>query len=76
MILSLSCEIKLSTYRFVAASESDDVETRSTKIRFNLMNIEFDRSKRYFLILKNTAKPDEYIEREQFTIDILQFKMF
>ena len=63
-------------YRFVAASESDDVETRSTKIRFNLMNIEFDRSKRYFLILKNTAKPDEYIEREQFTIDILQFKMF
>ncbi len=63
-------------YRFVAASESDDVETRSTKIRFNLMNIEFDRSKRYYLILKNIAKPDEYIEREQFTIDILQFKMF
>ena len=62
-------------YRFVAASESDDIDSRSTKIRFNLMNIEFDRSKRYFLILKNTAKPDEYIEREQFTIDILQFKM-
>ena len=63
-------------YRFVAASESDDVDSRSTKIRFNLMNIEFDRSKRYYLILKNIAKPDEYIEREQFTIDILQFKMF
>ena len=63
-------------YRFVAASESDDVDSRSTKIRFNLMNIEFDRSKRYYLILKNVAKPDEYIEREQFTIDILQFKMF
>lgn len=63
-------------YRFVAASDSDDVDVRSTKIRFNLMNIEFDRSKRYYLILKNTAKPDEYIEREQFTIDILQFKMF
>ena len=42
----------------------------------NLMNIEFDRSKRYYLILRNIAKPDEYIEREQFTIDILQFKMF
>ena len=40
------------------------------------MNIEFDRSKRYYLILKNIAKTDEYIEREQFTIDILQFKMF
>ena len=63
-------------YRFVAASESDDVDARSTKIRFNLMNIEFDRSKRYNLILKNIAKTDEYIEREQFTIDILQFKMF
>lgn len=63
-------------YRFVAASESDDMESRSTKIRFNLMNIEFDRSKRYYLILKNIANPDEYIEREQFTIDILQFKMF
>ncbi|MBP3803745.1 MAG: BREX-1 system phosphatase PglZ type A [Oribacterium sp.] len=63
-------------YRFVAASDSEDVDSRSTKIRFNLMNIEFDRSKRYFLILKNIEKPDEYIEREQFTIDILNFKMF
>lgn len=63
-------------YRFVAASESDDLEARSTKIRFNLMNIEFDRSKRYYLILKNIARPEEYMEREQFTIDILQFKMF
>ena len=63
-------------YRFVAASESDDLEARSTKIRFNLMNIGFDRSKRYYLILKNIARPDEYMEREQFTIDILQFKMF
>jgi len=63
-------------YKFVAASESDDIESRSTKIRFNLMNIQFDRSKRYFLILKNEAKPDEYMEREQFTVDILQFKMF
>lgn len=63
-------------YRFVAASESDDMDARSTKIRFNLMNIEFDRSKRYYLILKNIAKQDEYIEREQFVIDILQFKMF
>lgn len=63
-------------YKFVAASESDDVDSRSTKIRFNLMNIEFDRNKRYYLVLKNAAKPDEYIEREQFTIDILQFKIF
>ena len=63
-------------YRFVAASESDDIDARTTKIRFNLVNSEFDRSKRYFLILKNADKPDEYIEKEQFTIDILSFKMF
>ena len=63
-------------YKFVAGSESDDPESRSIKIRFALMNIEFDRNKRYYLILKNVANPDEYIEKEQFTIDILQFKMF
>lgn len=63
-------------YKFVAASESDDADSRSTKIRFGLMNIEFDRTKRYFLVLRNAAKPDEYIEKEQFTIDILNFKMF
>ncbi|MCR5727519.1 MAG: BREX-1 system phosphatase PglZ type A [Lachnospiraceae bacterium] len=81
---AISCETYLvdengnkvsGEYRFIAASESDDVEARCTKIRFNLMNIEFDRSKRYYLILKNIDKPDEYIEREQFMIDILQFKM-
>ena len=63
-------------YKFVAGSESDDPESRSIKIRFALMNIEFDRNKRYYLILKNISNPDEYIEKEQFTIDILQFKMF
>lgn len=63
-------------YRFVANSSSDDHESRSTKIRFALMNIEFDRNKRYYLVLQNIAKPDEYIEKEQFTIDILPFKMF
>ncbi len=63
-------------YRFVAASESDDIDARTTKIRFNLVNNEFDRSKRYFLVLKNADKPEEYIEKEQFTIDILSFKMF
>lgn len=63
-------------YRFVASSTSDDHEVRSTKIRFALMNIEFDRNKRYYLMLQNIAKPEEYIEKEQFTIDILPLKMF
>jgi hypothetical protein len=63
-------------YKFVANSSSDDPETRVTKIRFTLKNIQFERNKPYFLILKDTKSYDEFIEKEQFTIDIIQFKMF
>lgn len=62
-------------YKFVANSSSDDVETRVTKIRYTLKNIQFDRNKPYFLILKNVDE-DEYIEKVPFNIDIIQFKMF
>lgn len=81
----VNCEVFLTdedgnkvsgVYRFIAASESDDPESRCSKIRFALMNIEFDRNKRYYLILRDAANPDEYIEKEQFTIDILNFKIF
>lgn len=63
-------------YKFVANSSSDDPDTRLTKIRFTLKNIQFDRNKPYFLILKDVDGEDEYIEKEQFTIDIISFKMF
>lgn len=63
-------------YKFVANSTSDDPETRVTRIRFTLKNIQFDRNKPYFLVLKNADVEDEYIEKEQFVIDIIQFKMF
>lgn len=62
-------------YKFVANSSSDDPATRLTKIRFTLKNIQFDRNKPYFLILKNISE-DEYIQKEQFNIDIIQFKIF
>ena len=39
------------------------------------MNIQFDRNKRYFLILRDIDSPTDYIEREQFIIDILAFKV-
>ena len=83
--LAITCETYLvdednnqvsGVYKYVAASESDDADSRCTKIRFSMMNIEFDRNKRYFLILRNADKPDEYIEKEQFIVDILNFKMF
>lgn len=65
------------TYPFVAASASDDAATRVTSVRFTLMNIQFDRNKRYYLILHNVDRKDEaFIEKEQFVIDILGFKMF
>lgn len=63
-------------YKFVANSTSDDPETRITRIRFTLKNIQFDRNRPYFLVLKNADMDDEYIEKEQFVIDIIQFKMF
>lgn len=64
------------TYPFMAASTSDDPAARVTSVRFTLMNTQFDRSKRYFMVLRDTAKPDEYISKEQFVIDILAFKVF
>lgn len=64
-------------YPFIAASTSDDVQTRVISIRFTLMNIQFDRNKRYYLILRNVDRKDEaFIEKEQFVIDILGFKLF
>lgn len=63
-------------YRFIANSNSDDASTRVTRIRFTLKNIEFNRNNRYYLILRNADADDEYIEREQFTIDILGFRTF
>lgn len=63
-------------YKFVANSSSDDPETRVTKIRFTLNNKQFDRNKPYFLILKDADSDNEYVEKEQFLIDIIQFKMF
>lgn len=74
-IVDKSGEKVSNEYKFIANSSSDDLETRVTKIRFTLKNIQFDRNKPYFLILKNVNE-DEYIEKIQFNIDIIQFKMF
>lgn len=63
-------------YKFVANSSSDDPTTRISRVRYTLKNIEFDRNKPYFMVLRNIEKPDEYIEKETFTIDIIGFKMF
>ena len=62
-------------YSFIANSESDDLNQRITRIRFTLNNIDFNRDRRYMLILRDeTQGESEYLEKEVFKIDILGFK--
>jgi len=62
-------------YSFIANSESDDLSQRVTRIRFTLNNIDFNRDRRYMLILRDENLGDsEYLEKEVFKIDILGFK--
>lgn len=62
-------------YSFIANSESDDLNQRITRIRFTLNNIDFNRDRRYMLLLKDENLGDsEYLEKEVFKIDILGFK--
>lgn len=60
-------------YTFNANSSSDDPNSRVTKLRISLNNIEFDRNIRYYLEMKDN-KTGEILEKEQFIIDILGFK--
>lgn len=60
-------------YTFIANSDSDDFNQRVIRIRFTLNNIKFSRDERYYLILRDEDK-SEYIEKELFVIDILDFK--
>jgi uncharacterized protein (TIGR02687 family) len=63
-------------YKFIADSAQNDLDGRVTKIRFALKNITFNRNNRYYLILKNEQEDDAYLLKEQFVIDILNFKPF
>ncbi|MDY0339560.1 MAG: hypothetical protein RBQ78_07365, partial [Acholeplasmataceae bacterium] len=60
---------------FIANSDSEDLNQRTTRIRFTLNNIDFNRDRRYMLILKDeTQGENEFLEKEVFKIDILGFK--
>lgn len=62
-------------YSFVANSDSDDFNQRVIRVRFTLNNIEFNRERRYFLILRDDNQNEsEYIDKDVFKIDILGFK--
>ena len=59
--------------KFWANSTSDDLEDRLTRVRFTLNNIIFDRNNRYYLLIKD-AKTDDLIDKQQFVIDIINYK--
>jgi uncharacterized protein (TIGR02687 family) len=62
-------------YTFLANSDSDDLNQRVIRVRFTLNNIDFNRDRRYSLIIKDaTQSENEYIEKEVYKIDILGFK--
>ncbi|MFA5467241.1 MAG: hypothetical protein WC251_05250, partial [Candidatus Izemoplasmatales bacterium] len=60
-------------YPFIANSDSDDLSQRVTRVRFTLNNTDFDRNKRYFLILKDDTS-QETLDSVIYVIDILGFK--
>ena len=61
---------------FIANKTTDNINERSIDMRFLLKNLDYDRNKRYYLVMKN-ADTDELLETEiPFVIDIVKFKMF
>ena len=56
---------------FVANKTSEN--DREISMRFLLKNLDYDRNKRYFLVIKNDEE-DEIGERVQFVIDLAKFK--
>lgn len=61
---------------FIANKTTDNINDRSIDMRFLLKNLDYDRNKRYYLVMKN-ADTDELLETEiPFVIDIVKFKMF
>ena len=60
----------------IANKTTDSPEDRLIDMRFLLKNQEFDRNKRYYLIMKDSNTGDIISSDTQFTIDIVQFKMF
>jgi uncharacterized protein (TIGR02687 family) len=66
-------EIVSGEYSFLANSHEDNLDSRVTNIRFALKNIDFNRNKRYELIMYDTDQ-DLEIERIQFVIDLISIK--
>ena len=60
----------------LANKTTDNPNDRIIDMRFLLKNQEYDRNKRYFLIMKDNNTGDIISSDTQFTIDIVNFKQF
>ena len=64
--------IKISNENIIIAnSSSDNIEERRYKEKFVLRNLQYDKTKNYYLILEDDETQEE-IEKIKFTIDISQ----
>jgi hypothetical protein len=55
---------------------TDNLDERTIDVRFLLKNQDYDRTKRYFLIMKDSGTGEIVSDDQQFVIDIVKFKMF
>ena len=60
----------------LANKTTDNLDDRVIDMRFLLKNQEYDRNKRYFLIMKDNNTGDIISSDTQFIIDIVNFKQF
>ena len=61
---------------FLANKTTDIMADRTIDMRFLLKNLDYDRNKSYFLVMKNANDESDVGESIPFVIDILKFKMF
>jgi uncharacterized protein (TIGR02687 family) len=55
---------------------TDNLDERTFDVRFLLKNQDYDRTRRYFLIMKDSETGEIVSDDQQFVIDIVKFKMF
>jgi uncharacterized protein (TIGR02687 family) len=61
---------------FVANKTTDDEAGRTFDMIFLLKNLDYDRDKRYYLVMENAETGDPVADEIPFVIDIVKFKLF
>jgi hypothetical protein len=61
---------------FIANKTTDNLNDRTIEMRFLLKNQNYDRDKRYYLVMEDAETGNELCQEIPFVIDIVKFKMF